>query len=369
MSLRVPFLDLRAAYAELRHELEPAVLGVMERGWYLLGEELSAFEAEFAAYVGARHCIGVGNGLDALQLTLRAMGVGDGDEVIVPSHTFIATWLAVTGVRARPVPVDVDPATFVLDPDRVEAAVTSRTRVVLPVHLYGHPAPMTALREVAERHGLRVLEDAAQAHGARLGGRRVGALGDAAAWSFYPGKNLGAFGDGGAITTDDDALADRLRLLRNYGSRVKYAHEEAGVNSRLDDVQAAVLRVKLRALDDWNARRARCASRYATGLAGSALTLPTVAPDADPVWHLYVVRSPDRDRLQVALREAGIETLIHYPTPSHLQGAYRHLASARGSFPIAESLAREVLSLPIGPHLAPEQQDVVITTLRGLVAD
>ena len=363
--MRVPFLDLRAAHAELREEIDDAVLRVTNGGWYLLGEELTAFESEFAAFTGARHCIGVGNGLDALHLSLRALGVGPGDEVIVPSHTFIATWLAVSQVGATPVPVEPDPGTYILDPERVADAIGPRTRALLPVHLYGQPADMDALREVADRHGLLVLEDAAQAHGARWAGRTIGTHGHAAAWSFYPGKNLGAYGDGGAITTSDDALAERLRALRNYGSRTKYVHEVQGINSRLDDLQAAILRVKLRHLGAWNERRRRAAQRYLEAFADLPITLPVEAPDAESVWHLFVIRSLDRDRLLRELRADGVETLIHYPIPPHRQGAYQGTPLAHSSLPIAERLAGEVLSLPIGPHLTDEQQDQAIGAVRA----
>jgi dTDP-4-amino-4,6-dideoxygalactose transaminase len=348
----VPFLDLRAAYEELRGEIDAAVSRVTASGYYLLGPEIEAFESEYAAYTGAAHCVGVGNGLDALQLALRAMDVGPGDEVIVPSNTYIATWLAVTYSGATPVPVEPDPRTYNLDPARVADAITPRTRAVVPVHLYGQPADMAPLLEIARERGLRVLEDAAQAQGARYRGQRVGAMGDVVAWSFYPGKNLGALGDAGAVTTDDPVLAERIRMLRNYGSRVKYVNEEQGFNSRLDEVQAAVLRVKLARLDEWNARRARLAALYREALAGTELTLPHVPEWADPVWHLFVVRGARRDALQRHLAERGIGTLIHYPIPPHLQDAYRPLGFGPGSFPVAEAIHREVLSLPIGPHLA-----------------
>jgi dTDP-4-amino-4,6-dideoxygalactose transaminase len=360
MRARIPFLDLRAPYAELRAGIDAAVGRVLDGGWYLLGTELRLFEEEFARYVGARHCVGVANGLDALRLSLLAMGIGEGDEVIVPSNTFIATWLGVSQVGATPVAVEPDPMTFTIDPNRLERAVTGRTRAIVPVHLYGRPAEMSAIRDIADRYGLRVLEDAAQAHGARYMGVRTGALGHAAAWSFYPGKNLGAMGDGGAVTTDDDALADRLRVLRNYGSRVKYVHDIQGYNSRLDDLQAAILRVKLAHLDEWNARRRSVAERYRAALAESGLLLPEDSPNGEQVWHLFVVRSRDRDALQRALSAEGVETLIHYPVPPHRQEAYRSLALAAGAYPIADRLAAEVLSLPIGPHLTPEAQQLVI---------
>lgn len=361
----VPFLDVGATYVELRAEIDRAVAQVLEGGWYLLGHELEAFEKEWAAYVGARHCVGVANGLDALLLSLRALGVGPGDEVIVPSNTYIATWLAVTHIGATVVPVEPDERTYNIDPERVEQAITARTKVLLPVHLYGQAADMQPLLEIAQRRGLRVLEDAAQAHGARNCGLGVGALGDLAAWSFYPGKNLGAFGDAGAVTTNDGALADAVRVLRNYGSRVKYVNEREGFNSRLDDLQAAVLRVKLRHLDDWNARRKRAAAVYERELSDCGLVLPTVHGAADPVWHLYVVQTDHRDALQRVLSDAGVQTLIHYPIPPHLQEAYRRLAFSPDAFPIARRMAEQVLSLPIGPHLRREQQQRVIDAVSA----
>jgi dTDP-4-amino-4,6-dideoxygalactose transaminase len=358
----VPFLDVGAASRELEASLQAALLRVAAGGWYVLGPEVKAFEAEWAAYVDATGCVGVGNGLDALTLALRAMNVGPGDEVIVPGHTFVATWLAVTAAGATPVPVDVDAITFTLDPARLEAAVTARTRVIIPVHLYGQPASMDEVLAVARRNGLRVLEDAAQAHGARYHGRRVGALGDAAAWSFYPAKNLGAMGDAGAVTSSDPHLLERVRLLRNYGSRERYRHEIAGVNSRLDEIQAAVLHAKMARLDEWNARRAGIAAAYAERLAGldPDLRLPTVAPDRDHVWHLYVVRHPRRDALRAHLAAAGIETLVHYPTPPHRQTAFQALSIPSGSLPVSDEIAATALSLPIGPHMTADQVDRVV---------
>lgn len=363
--MNIPFLDLRAPYLELKDEIDAAVSRVLDSGWYLLGQELEAFEQEYAAYTGTRHCIGVGNGLDALRLSLEARGIGPGDEVIVPSNTYIATWLAVSQVGATLVAVEPNEGTYNIDPARLEASITSRTRAILPVHLYGQPADMDPIMEVARQHRLFVLEDAAQAQGAHYRGRPVGGLGDAAAWSFYPGKNLGAFGDAGAITTNDDDLAARLRKLRNYGSAVKYVHELQGGNSRMDELQAATLRVKLRHLDEWNRRRASIAEEYTARLGASGLVLPEVLLGAEPVWHLYVVRSPDRDALQARLAEAGIQTLIHYPTPPHLQGAYRDLCWERGHFPISERIHREVLSLPIGPHMSSVQVEAVIGAVEN----
>lgn len=364
--MTVPFLELKAAYLELQDDIDAAVRRVLDSGWYLLGAEIEAFEKEYAQYVGAKHCIGVANGLDALHLSLLAMGIGSGDEVLVPSNTYIATWLAVTYAGATPVPVEPIEATYNLDPERLEAALTKRTKAIVPVHLYGQSADMDPITDFAKKHGLYVLEDAAQAQGACYKGRRVGSLGDMAGWSFYPGKNLGALGDAGAITTNDDELAERVRLLRNYGSKVKYVHEVAGFNSRLDEIQAAVLRVKLQHLTAWNKRRAEIASLYLKELADTGLVLPFVPHWANPVWHLFVVQSSNRDLLQQKLREAGIHTLIHYPTPPHLQNAYKDLGFARGSFPISEKIHQHVLSLPIGPQLEHSQVLQVIEAIKGL---
>ncbi len=341
---------------------------MLTSGRYLLGPELAAFEQDFAGFVGARHCIAVGSGLDALGLVVEACGISTGDEVIVPGNTFVATWLAARRAGATPVPVDPDPGTFNLDPDGVEAAITSRTRMIVPVHLYGCPAAMDDVRAVAARHGLFVLEDAAQAHGARFRNTRAGALADAAAWSFYPSKNLGALGDGGAITTDDDGLAERLRMLRNYGSSAKYRHELSGVNSRLDELQAAVLRVKLEQLDAWNERRRSVAARYVAGLAEAELVLPGVPADAEHVWHLFVVRTPRRDELRSALSDAGVETGIHYPLAPHRQPVFADLAIDPRSLPVSERLQHEVLSLPIGPHLTDDQVERVVDRIRAFDA-
>lgn len=353
MTRSIPFLDMKAPYMELQSELDAAYQRVMRSGWYILGAEVEAFEAEFAEYCGVRHCIGVGNGLEALHLALRGWGIGAGDEVIVPSNTYIATWLAVTYTGATPVPVEPVESTHNLDPAKIEAALGPRTKAILPVHLYGQPADMDPINAIAERYGLKVLEDAAQAHGARYKGRRTGALGAAAGFSFYPGKNLGALGDGGAVTTNDADLARRIRALRNYGSTKKYVNETIGFNSRLDELQAAFLRVKLPRLDEWNSRRSEIAKWYSQILpkAFPMFSLPFVPDWADPCWHLFVVRVKNRDRVQAMLTEGGIGTLIHYPIPPHLQDAYRGLQCAGGTLPIAERLANEVLSLPMGPHV------------------
>jgi dTDP-4-amino-4,6-dideoxygalactose transaminase len=363
----IPFLDLKGPYLELKQELDEAIARVVSSGWFIGGDEVEQFEAEYATYCGSTHAVGVANGLDALHLALRAMDVGPGDEVIVPSNTYIATWLAVSQCGATPIPVEPDARTFNIDPALIEAAITPRTKVILPVHLYGQPADMDPILAIARKHGLRVLEDGAQAHGARYKGKRLGAHGDAVAWSFYPGKNLGAMGDGGAVTTNEPQIADRIRVLRNYGSRVKYVNEVQGYNSRLDPLQAAILRVKLAKLDEWNARRSAIAQRYQQGLANCGLTLPHVPDWAEPVWHLYMVQHPQRGALQKALADVGIGTLIHYPIPPHLQQAYAQAGWGSGAFPLAERIANVALSLPMGPHLLNDQIEEIIKHVTALV--
>jgi dTDP-4-amino-4,6-dideoxygalactose transaminase len=363
--MSIPFLDLGAAYRELKIEIDDAVARVLSSATYIGGLEVEAFEDEFANYCDAKYAVGVANGLDALQLTLRAMGVGPGDEVIVPSNTYIATWLAVSQCGATPIPVEPDPLNYNINPISIEKKISSRTKVILPVHLYGQPADMDAILTIARSYGIRVLEDGAQAHGAFYKGRRIGALGDAVAWSFYPGKNLGAIGDGGAITTNDLQLAERIRLLRNYGSSVKYVNKVQGFNSRLDPIQAAVLRVKLGFLDEWNDRRKEIAFRYNTELFETKLILPKVAAWADPVWHLYVVLHPKRDKLQQLLSVAGVDTLIHYPIPPHRQEAYALMKTVPGEYLIAEHLANQCLSIPIGPHLGEEEVTAIITAVKA----
>lgn len=365
--MKIDFLSLKRVNEPHEAAIRAAMERVIASGWYILGEETAAFEREFADYCGVAHCIGVANGLDALHLILRAYEIGAGDEVIVPSNTFIATWLAVTRAGARVVPVEPDERTCNIDPERIEAAITPRTRAVIPVHLYGQPADMAPINQIARKHGLRVIEDAAQAHGARYQGRRVGALGDAAGFSFYPGKNLGALGDGGAITTDDDALADTLRKLRNYGSSVKYRHEIAGVNSRLDELQSAVLRIKLPHLDAENARRSAAASTYRDALAGLPLQLPRTHEQAEPVWHLFVIRTLDRDALQAHLHAQGVGTAIHYPAACHRQPAYSR--ERWPELPIAERIQSDVLSLPMAPYLSTADIRAVIDGIRTFYAD
>lgn len=362
--MKFPFLDLRAGYLELKPEIDAAIARVLYSGWYILGEEVEAFESEWASYCQAKHAVGLANGLDALHLALLAMSVGPGDEVIVPSNTYIATWLAVSQCGATPVPVEPDERTYNINPALIEAAITPRTKVILPVHLYGQPADLDPILVIARKHGLRVLEDAAQAHGVRYKGKRIGAHGDVVAWSFYPGKNLGALGDGGAVTTNDPDIADRIRVLRNYGSRVKYVNEVRGVNSRLDPIQAAVLRVKLRYLDEWNERRTNIAHYYLQGLNSTVLGLPHVPEWAHPAWHLFVIRYRDRDALQKRLAEAGIGTMVHYPIPPYKQLAYASAAYDQAKYPLATAMADEVLSLPIGPHCSTENVANLIGVLR-----
>jgi dTDP-4-amino-4,6-dideoxygalactose transaminase len=361
----IDFLNLRRVNAPHEAGFEAALQRVLRSGWYILGEETAAFEAEFASYCGARHCVGVANGLDALVLILRGLGVGAGDEVIVPANTFIATWLAVCQVGARPVPVDPRADTANIDPDRLAAALSPRTRAIIPVHLYGQPAEMDPILAFAREHGLPVVEDAAQAHGARYRGARTGSLGTAAAFSFYPGKNFGALGDGGAITTDDEQLATRLRTLRNYGSREKYRHELIGVNSRLDELQAALLRVKLPSLDAENAVRVRIAARYRAGLADLALGLPATAAHCEPVWHLFVVCVDERARVQQALAARCIATMIHYPIACHRQQAFADQTWPQ--LPVSEHLQDRILSLPISPVHTDDEIDTVIAALADII--
>lgn len=366
--MTIPFLDMKAALAAARPGLDAAYRRVVDSGYLVLGSELDAFEQEFAAYCGASHCVGLGNGLDALTLSLQARGIGRGDEVIVPAQTFIASWLAASMVGATLVPAEVEDGTANLDPDAVVAAITPQTRAIMPVHLFGQPADMTRLRAIADRHGLFLLEDAAQAQGAGINGRRTGTLGDAAGFSFYPTKNLGCLGDGGAVVTNDEALAGKLRKLRNYGSSKKYVHEVIAGNTRLDELQAAFLRVKLESLDAENASRRALAARYRDRLRGAnAIKLPEVSPGHDHVYHLFVIRSPERDRLQGHLASAGIQTQIHYPAPPHLQPAYAAMGLREGAFPVAELWAKECLSLPFWPQMEMAQVDAVADALLAAI--
>lgn len=362
----VPFLDLRAGYLALQTDIDAAVARVMDSGWYIMGPEVETFEAAFASYCRADHCVGVANGLDALILSLRALGVGPGHEVIVPSNTFIATWLAVSAVGAKPIAIEPDVKTYNMNPALIEAEITPRTRAVIAVHLYGQPADIDPILALTRAHNLALIEDAAQAHGATYKGIKIGAHGDAVCWSFYPGKNLGAMGDGGAVTTNRADLATQICTLRNYGSRVKYVNEEQGTNSRLDPIQAAVLGVKLAHLNDWTDARRTLAGRYSDGL--TAVDTPIVPHWANPAWHLYVVRHPRRDALMQALASEEISTMIHYPIPPHLQVAYAECGYAKGTFPLAEAFADNMLSLPIGPQMSHADQDRVIEAVNRLAS-
>ena len=353
---KIQFVDLSRQYQSLKAEMDAAILRAVGRGDFILGEDTREFEKEFAAFNQVPFCVGVADGTDALHLALLALGIGRGDEVIVPTNTFIASVLAISNAGARPVLVDCDADYYTLDVKAVERALSPRTRAIMPVHLYGHPADMDPILQIAKDRKLYVIEDAAQAHGATYNGRFCGTLGDIGCFSFYPGKNLGAYGDGGAIVTRDPKLAERISLLRNYGQKVKYVHTMKGYNSRLDTVQAAILRVKLRHLAHWNDSRRRAAAQYHSLLAGAGLGLPKVAGYATPIWHLYVVQTESRARLQAAFDAAGISHGIHYPTPIHLQEAYRDLGWGPGSFPVAEALAPRLLSLPIFPEITAEEQ-------------
>jgi dTDP-4-amino-4,6-dideoxygalactose transaminase len=361
----IPFLDLKAINIRQKLELTETLQRVIESGWWILGRETEAFEEEFAHFCGSDHCIGVGNGLEAMHLVLRAWGIGPGDEVVVPSNTYIATWLAVSETGARPIPVEPEIVSYNIDPQKVEQAITERTRAIIAVHLYGKPARMDLLMRIAESKGLMVLEDAAQAHGAKLGDRRVGSLGHAAAFSFYPGKNLGALGDAGAVTTSDNALASRVRTLRNYGSEKKYHNEIRGYNSRLDELQSAFLRLKLPLLIEDNIKRARLAATYMERLQHcEGLILPNSTDIFSDAWHLFVVRHKYRDFLQKRLAEDNIGTMIHYPIPPHLQPAYADLGIAQGSLRISEQIHQEVLSLPIGPTMTKDQVNTVCDSVQ-----
>ena len=353
--MKVPFLDVGASYRELKSEIDIAISRVLDNGRYILGPEVDKFEEEWAKYCEAKYSVGLGSGLDALILALRSLNVGPGDEVIVPSNTYIATWMAISAVGAIPVPVEPNPKTYNIDPNIIAESITKKTKVFLLVHLYGQPVNIDPIFELANQHGIKIVEDAAQAHGARYKGRRIGSHGHVVCWSFYPGKNLGAFGDAGAITTNDLHLAERISLLRNYGSKKKYFNKEIGVNSRLDPLQAAALSVKLKYLDKWTERRCAIANTYKEKLKDCGLILPYVPKWADPVWHLYVIRSPARNKLQDYLKKSGIETLIHYPIPPLMQDAYANLNISAETLPLSKNISQEVLSLPIGPHLNDEE--------------
>lgn len=367
--MNVPFVDLKVQYQMIQDDVNSKLQDVMRRCDFVLGQDVNAFEDEFAAYCEVNHAVGVDSGYSALELILRAYDIGPGDEVITAANTFIATTLAITNTGAKPVLVDVDPATFNLDPTQLEAAITPATRAIMPVHLYGQTADIDPILHNARQHGLRVIEDAAQAHGARYKGRRAGSLGDAAGFSFYPGKNLGAYGDGGAVVTDDAALAERVRMLRNLGMQVKYHHEIKGFNHRLDTMQAAVLRVKLHHLDNWNAARRQVARQYDDRLADLPVVTPYTADWAEHIYHLYVIRTENRDALQNYLQQAGIASGLHYPIPIHLQPAYQELGYQEGDFPVTEQIAKEILSLPMYPELDSDAIDYVVNTIKAFIEE
>jgi len=363
--MRIPFLNWEGQHAELRHGFGEAMNAVLDSGWLVMGRHLRSFEESWAGYLGVKSSVGVSNGLDGLVLSLKALGIGQGDEVIVPSHTYIASWLAVSHVGAVPVPVEGSLETGLIDGDSVLSAVSAKSKAVMPVHLYGQAVDMDSIMEVATAHGLFVVEDNAQAHGSSWKGKRTGSWGHANSTSFYPGKNLGALGDSGAVTTNDQEVVRAVRMLRNYGSEEKYVNEVLGYNMRMDELQAAFLLVKLKHLDMWTAERKRLAARYDAGLSGiEGVALPVAASGADHVYHLYVVRTSRRDELASYLREKGVGTLIHYPIPPHLQRCYAHLGYVEGDFPVAEELADTVLSLPLFPGLSWEQQDVIIGSVK-----
>lgn len=362
--MKVPFLDFSNSYKELKTEIDLAISRVLESGYYIGGPEVESFESEYANYCGTKYCVGVANGLDALILALKACEVGHGDEVIVPSNTYIATWLAVSSVGAKIIPVEPDDY-YNIDTNKIEEKITKKTKAIIPVHLYGQSVNLDPILELSKKNSIKVIEDAAQAHGAKYKDKRIGGHGDIIAWSFYPGKNLGAIGDGGAITTNDPELAEKIKLYRNYGSRIKYYNEVQGVNSRLDSIQAAILRAKLQRLDQWNEKRSAVATLYLNQLSNvSQIILPKIPDWTTPVWHQFVIRTSHRDELQKALEENGIGTMIHYPNPPHLQKAYEDLNWKQGSFPISEKIHTEVLSLPCNPDLTSDQISHVIDGIK-----
>lgn len=365
--MNVPLVDLKAQYISIKSDIDDAISGVLENTQFIGGEEVHSFEQEFAEFSGVRHAIGVGNGTDAITLVLKALGVGAGDEVITVANTFIATAEAISSLGATPVFVDVDPSHFNMSPESLEDAITERTKAIIPVHLYGQPAPMDAICAIAQRHGLYVVEDSAQAHGSTYKGKPVGAWGDAGTFSFYPGKNLGAYGDAGAVVTNDDLLAERIRMIRDHGRTGKYIHEHVGVNSRLDTIQAAILRVKLRHLGEWTERRRNIASVYTKLLASSEeVEAPQELDGGKHVYHLYVVQSDDREGLQSSLAEHGVASGIHYPVPLHVQPAYSHLGYSKGQFPVSERLADRILSLPMYPELTEETAGRIVALIKGV---
>ncbi len=361
---KIPFLDIRATYTNLKPEIDSAIQRTLDSGWYILGQELESFEKEFAEFCGVKYCVGVSNGLDALHLVLRAWGIGEGDEVIVPAHTYIATWLAVSQAGAKPVAVDVDEKTYNIDPNQIENAITKKTKAILPVHLYGQAVDMGPIIEMAKRYNLKVLEDSAQSHGAKFNGLRCGSIGDASGFSFYPGKNLGAFGDGGAITTNDSILAQKIMVLRNYGSKKKYVHNEKGYNNRLDEIQAAILRVKLNYIDDWNQKRRDIAKFFYNNIKNPKIQLPYWSGKDDHVFHLFVVRTKNREKLVKGLEKAGIQTMIHYPNPPYKQKAYNHYKHI--SFFNTDQLSSQIFSLPLDPTMDMNDCAYICKTINNI---
>lgn len=362
--MKIPFVSFEAMHREIADEITAKFKKVYEKNWFIQGTEVEKFEEEFASYCGAKYCVGVGNGLDALFLPLKAYGIGKGDEVIVPSNTYIATALAVSYTGAMPVFVEPSLESYNIDPGRIEEKITDRTRAIMAVHLYGQPAAMREIRAIADKHGLKVIEDSAQAHGATYQGRRTGGLGDGAGFSFYPGKNLGALGDAGAFVTNDKELADKVRALGNYGSDYKYHHIYQGNNSRLDELQAAFLRIKLRHLDRWNEQRVAIADQYRTGIHNPQVKLPAVMPDCTHVYHIFAVRCDRRDALEAWLNEHGIGTNKHYPIPMHMQGAYAELGIPEGALPLAEEISATELSIPMYYGMTEEEINYVIETIN-----
>jgi dTDP-4-amino-4,6-dideoxygalactose transaminase len=361
--MKVPFLDLPAQYLEVKPEIDTNLTKFLKAGYYIGGEFLKTFEENFSSFLGVDRCIGLANGLDAIEISLKALEIGEGDEVIVPSHTFIATWLAVSNCGATPVPVEPDERTFSINPSKIDSAITKKTKAIIPVHLYGQPVDLDPILNIADTHNLFVVEDAAQAHGAFYKNKRIGSHGDLIAWSFYPGKNLGAFGDGGAVTTNNYELAEKIRIIGNYGSQKKYVNEVIGKNSRLDPLQASILDIKLRRLDEWNSRRRKIADKYLFGLKDCNIILPEKFDLQGSAWHLFPIMSDNRDALQKILDENSIETLIHYPIPPHKQKAYASNFST-SNFEIAEQMSSQLLSLPIGPQLSMEQVNFVIEIIK-----
>lgn len=361
----VPFLNLAKAYEELRPEIDESIQRVLESGWYVLGEEVTAFEKSYAEFTDSKYCLGVANGMDALELSLRALDIGPGDEVIVPAHTFVATWLAVTKVGAVPVPIEPNQNTYNIEVSKIEEKISEKTKAIIPVHLYGQPVDLNEILKLKRKYSIRVIEDAAQAQGSIYEGKRIGSHGDLVCWSFYPGKNLGANGDSGAITSNDFELMDKITYLRNYGSKQKYEHVYAGMNSRLDPIQASILKVKLKMLDEWNSRRTKIAERYLSDLVNiSDIKLPQLRENLSHVWHLFVISCDRRNELQKFLKDNGIETLIHYPIPPHKQKAYQEIMPNL-KLEITENLSKKILSLPIGPHTEKDHVSRVIEKITS----